>query len=262
MKTSPSIRRAASAALGSALLVCGMSASAATWSMTNGVIGNPGGGAPNATMTGWSIANNSSGVINSGSTYASAAVTNQGGSGAGMTTTGESTASPNHAIDNSGATELVSLKFGSAIKLESVTIGWNGGYDSDISVLAYTGAAPQPASIAGLSLSGLLSSGWTLVGSYANLAVGVAKTVTNASNISSSWWLVSAYNSGFGTSANSSSSGLDNNNDYFKLLAVAGTAVGATGGKVSEPTTIALFGLALLGTVATSRRRRNNNNNG
>lgn len=258
MKTSSSsIRRAVQAALGSALLVSGMSVSAATWSLANGVVGNPGGGAPNATASGWSITNAASGVINSGSTFAAATITNQGGSGAGMTTAGETTTSPNHAIDNNGATELVSLKFGSAIKLESVTLGWSST-DSDISVLAYTGAGAQPASIAGLSLSGLLSSGWTLVGSYSNLVTGVAKTVTNAGNISSSWWLVSAYNSGFGSSSNSSTSGLDNNNDYVKLLAVAGSVVGSTGGKVSEPGTIALFGLALLGTLAAGRRRKNN----
>jgi hypothetical protein len=256
MKTS-SIRRTAQVALGSALLVSGFSASAATWSLANGVVTNPGGAAPNATASGWSITNASSGVINSGSTFAAATLTNQGGSGAGMTTAGESTLSPNHAIDNSGSTELVSLKFGSAIKLESVTLGWSST-DSDISVLAYTGAGAQPASISGLSVAGLLSSGWTLVGSYANLATGVANTVTNAGNVSSSWWLVSAYNSGFGSSGNSSASGLDNSNDYVKLLAVAGSVVGATGGKVSEPATMALFGLAVFGAVAASRRRNHN----
>ncbi len=252
MKNS-SLFRSAQAFIGAALVTTGMAASAASWSLANNTVTQTG-VAPTLTgLSAFSVLNASSGVINSGSTFAAASLTDQGGSGRGVTTAGETSAAPQHAVDNFTNTELVSLRFASSIKLESVTIGWNGGNDSDISVLAYTGSG-APTAIAGKTTAQLLSSGWALVGSYANLAVGVAKTVTNAANVSSSWWLVSAYNSGFGSSSNSSSSGLDNHNDYFKLLAVAGSVVGGTGGRVSEPATMALFGLALLGVVAGRRR--------
>ncbi len=269
-----SVLRSAQLVLGSALLVLGTSSFAATWNFgsSGGCTQNSsnannygnswncngtGTGSTSVTATAWS-------TTGSGSTYAAANLPQYGGSGFGVQNTGETlnAGSPNHSLDSApGVTDLISLRFGANVRLDSLNIGWTQT-DSDVSVLAYTGPGAPPANIAGRSVSNLLTSGWTLVGSYANLVVGTARTITNAANISSSWWLVSAYNSGFGSSANSSSASLLSNcDDYVKLLAVAGSTVctpgtpGCGGGQqVAEPATLALFGLAALGVVAVRRR--------
>ena len=257
------VLRSAQIGVGAAALVFANLAGAATWNFANNGVAVSGSNSTSATVSGFAIANNSSGVINSGSTFAAAALSNQGGSGRGMST-GTDSGSPTHAIDNNGNTELMAINFGTKVDLDSVTIGWSST-DADISVLAYTGAGTptnlsgQSNPIAGRSVSNLLANGWSLIGHYAGVASSSAQTLAvNAGNITSSWWLVSAFNSGFG----GNTSGFNNNNDYVKLLAVAGSAAapcvpgapGCGGQQVSEPATLALFGLAALGIVAARRR--------
>lgn len=67
----------------------------------------------------------------------------------------------------------------------------------------------------------------------------------NSNNLSSSFWLITAYNSAFGGTS------LSTGNDAIKVLGVS-TGV-ATG--VSAPGTLALAGLALVGMGALRRRR-------
>ncbi|MFM8900293.1 MAG: exosortase-dependent surface protein XDP1 [Burkholderiales bacterium] len=254
------VLRSAQIGVGAAALVFANLAGAATWDFANNGVAVSGSNSTSATVSGFAIANNSSGVINSGSTFAAASLSDQGGSGRGMST-GTDSGSPTDAIDNNGNTELMAINFGTKVDLDSVTIGWSST-DADISVLAYTGAGTptnlsgQSNPIAGRSVSNLLANGWSLIGHYAGVASSSAQTLAvNASNITSSWWLVSAFNSGFG----GNTSGFNNNNDYVKLLAVAGSACkpgapGCGGQQVSEPATLALFGLAALGIVAVRRR--------
>ena len=204
-----------------------------------------------------------SSTATSGTKFAVATLTSYAG-GLGVNASGEATKSPQHAIDNSGSTDLVLLDFGSKkVDLDSVTIGWKGNStggntssnpaDADISVFRYTGSSLTLPAVSGLLATGagLLDGGWTLVGNYADLVTGTAKNV-NTSNATSSWWLVSAYNSNFGTTGESSTSGLTGGNDYFKVLSVAG-AYSSTS-KVPEPGSLALFGLGLVGLVASRRR--------
>jgi len=142
-----------------------------------------------------------------------------------------------------------------------------------------------------------VNSGWELVGNYGDMGVstttdvggtyatnfgeyankintGVAGSTTTPGGVltgsggtgiagaggkGSSWWLVSAYNTGFVQSAGAENrSTLDNGNDYFKLFAVAGSACTAGGNcgpkRVPEPGSFALAGLALLG-LTFSRRK-------
>ena len=247
------IVRSAQVAIASAALAAAHLASAATWNFANNGVATSGANQTSVNVSGFYVNNAASGVINSGSAFTAASLSDQGGSGRGMST-GTDSGSPNHAIDNSGTTEMMSLQFGTNVDLDSVTVGWSST-DADLSVLAYTGSG-SPTSVAGRTWSQLLASGWSLIGHYAGTGAGTRSI--NAGNVTSSWWLISAFNSGFG----GSSSGLNNGDDYVKLLAVAGSAVsacapgtpGCSGQQVSEPASLALFGLAALGVMAVRRR--------
>lgn len=181
----------------------------------------------------------------SGGTYRTATVTRWDG-GFGVNNGGSSEgSSPQHALDNQNNTDLIGLSFAQRVTLSSLKLGWVHN-DSDLSVLAYTGAS-APSSLTGFSAATLLGagSGWSLVGNYAN--VGTNTKTINTGDASSSWWLVSAYNSNFG-----SGTGLGGGNDYVKLLSVAGTPEEPPG--VPEPGTLALAGVALLGAWRLRRK--------
>lgn len=191
--------------------------------------------------------------------------------GIGIIAQGESTGTGPHAVDNVYGTDAVLLSFSDTVTLTDFTIGWNGtdngdaptGYrDSDVSILAYTGStAPtlSGASLSNASASYLMSNGWSLIGHYADVGSG-SNFQAVTTNVSSSWWLVSAYNSVYsGSSAPVSSNGgyLGNSNDSFKILAVAGTKTTPPPppNQTPEPGALALAGLGLVGMMAVRRRR-------
>lgn len=215
------------------------------------------GGATTLSVQAYSTTNNSSGVqqnTGTGTHYATAAVNYHGtGSGIGVanrvegaTVTGE----PNHAMDNSTpGVDLLQLNFTSAQVLKSVKLGWAGD-DGDFQILAWTGTGAAT-SIVGKSAGDLIASGggWTLVATVNGTGTdGVeykAGTDWNTNlSVSSSYWLISAFNSGFGGSA--PTSGID----AMKVVSVGTDAPGA----VPIPGTLALAGLGML--MAAGARRR------
>jgi hypothetical protein len=190
------------------------------------------------------------------STFASATWVNYGGNlGVTATAINEKTTSPEHAQDNVGAIEALLFNFNSSTILNSLTIGWNNnGGDADLSVLAYTGtltngSLPANANVGSDSIATLLANGWSFIGSY-DMALNTAKTI-NSTNVSSSYWLISAYSSAYGSGKGDSSSLLSNGNDYFKLSGLTGTAGSSGGGggagSVPEPTSLLLLASGFLG---------------
>jgi len=176
--------------------------------------------------------------------------------GLGVLSGSETTNSyPDHAVDNNGRIEAVLFRFDGSTILDKLPVGWpdTTAYDSDISVLRYTGAVPATgaltgaADISGKSISGLLSNSWEFVGSY-NTVGDVAEDI-NPNSLSSSLWLISAYSSRWGSGLGDSN--VDNSNDYFKLTKLEGTAGtpggGGGAGSVPEPTSLLLLAGGMLG---------------
>ncbi|MBL8385937.1 MAG: PEP-CTERM sorting domain-containing protein [Burkholderiales bacterium] len=159
---------------------------------------------------------------------------------------------PEHAVDNEQRYDMVLLNFGSqSVKITDVKVRWSTN-DSDISVLAYTGSGNPTSNgnLIGKRYDQLVSSGWTAIGSYSN-AVSGANVAVNAGGVFSSYWLIGAYNPLAAGDAGFNSTWYD----YVKLGAVTGCVAGQPDcgspppppGRVPEPGSLALFGVALAG---------------
>lgn len=172
---------------------------------------------------------------------------------------------PEHAIDNQGRYEMVLVSFDELVNLTSVNFGWTGksdyNADSDYTVMAFQGDAGNQ-SIDGSTWSSLSSSGWSLIGHYADATTNENRSLASGGNSSagvySSFWLIGAYNPLVGSNKGWSDS------DYLKLASVTGTVCAPgvpqcsppTTGNVPEPGSLALVGLGLLGVMRLRKARQ------
>ncbi len=234
--------------LGTALAVWGSCALAATtWTLDNKSSTAP-------TETGWKAGNNSSAIYSTSTGY-------WAGSGVGVG--GESSVDGQHSLDNKSGYEMLMLNFGTeSVHLDSVSLGWTQT-DSDIFVLAYTGATPFTGSLAGATYASLLSNGWSLVGNYANVGSNTVQ-LNAAASLYSSFWLIGAggFDGTLGVTSGDKSNGswqsfTSSRYDYVKVAAVSGTVKQppppAT--HVPEPGSLALAGAAFLGILGIRRKR-------
>lgn len=170
------------------------------------------------------------------------------GSGLGVTNRDNESGSPDHSMDNHADFDFILFDFssvaGQTFSMETVDVGWTYTGDSDLSVLAYLGDNPPP-TVAQQTFGGLLGDGWSLVSQMNEQGTGL-KTVQNPAAVSSSWWIVSAYNPAFG----GNTSGLDTGDDKVKIAGLKGffeetqNGGGGTPG-IPEPSSLLLLGLGL-----------------
>jgi hypothetical protein len=168
---------------------------------------------------------------------------------------------PEHAIDNNQRFDSTLFDFGQKVKLTNVNIGWvhsgstdnPSNSDADLSIFAYVGnGAPT---IAGQTYSSLISSSNWVKSDY-NFTNAGLKTV-NPLQTDAQYWLIAGYipssaalNCNVKTDTKTGVQYVDPCDDYIKLAGLTAT----TNGKVPEPGTLGLLGLALAGVVFSRRR--------
>lgn len=168
------------------------------------------------------------------------------GSGYGISATSTDGGNPQHSVDNSGNYEWIMLSFDKAVSLDEITLGWISG-DADLTILAAGGNSNN------LTAWNFVENVYYGNGGSQFSTDSSGKLVASLSNeICASHWLIGALNPAYNTMGSNYVG-----NDYFKLYSVAActdcTPPPNVG--VSEPGSLALAGLGLLGVLGLRRRR-------
>jgi hypothetical protein len=140
--------------------------------------------------------------------------------GLGLQNNDEDLTPPNHSIDSQvsgtvdpdGDYDMVLLEFDTAVNLTGLQLNWavggNAANTADISILAYTGNGSS--TLVGNTWAQVLGSGtgnaYDSVGNYSN--VGLSYYAVNPTNVTSTKWLIGAYNPVFGSGGTAGNDGL------------------------------------------------------
>jgi len=158
-----------------------------------------------------------------------------------------------HVIDNrDGDTDMMLFSFTQSTALTGIDIGWiSGGYDSDVSIAAFSSLP----TLSGNTWSDIVSQS-IFSASFSNLGLApyaLSNEVAGAA-VEAQYWLVGAYNSIFGDSGAN-----DNNADSFKLASITTQTAKPspkppTAVEVAEPSTLVMF--ASFGLLLMWRRKK------
>ena len=183
--------------------------------------------------------------------------------GLGVINVNEGTADPNHAADNEGSIDVVLFDFSNLpndaeVDLTNVFLGYYQD-DSDISVLAYTGAGPMNLDGVDYTQAGMQAAGWTTIGNYDVDFTDNTSPYNQpiATNVTSSYWLVGAYNPSFGACTVGTCQTSEPYRDYVKIQKLKGELdiPPPPPPGVSEPGLLVLM-LGMTAPLAMRRRRK------
>ncbi|WP_440905918.1 exosortase-dependent surface protein XDP1 [Catenovulum sp. SX2] len=201
-----------------------------------------------ATFTAWAdTSENQSGVTNDDE-ITQGELYKWGRSGWGVVNNDESSSDrPGHAFDNDGWStdyDFVLVEFSESVALSAIDLGWTNGDSAEVTVVSLGESAP---SLAGGVWTDFINAGNSNV--YDISSSDGYYSLNNATT--STYWLVGAYQSVFG--------GHCPDDTAFKLTGLQATASTSPSQRpsqpVSEPASLAIFGLGIAGLML--RRRRN-----
>lgn len=198
------------------------------------------------------------------SNYAAAAVTPAGSDGYGVGNASEGgkyAYGSSASVDNgTPGIDALLLNFTSGPEaLTNITAGWTGT-DGDFQIYRWTGGTVSSNAdlFSGKNTSNLVAAGgWELVSTVGGLTAPTSNNQSvsgfNTGLLTSSYWLLSAYNSSITTSASGTNIGtVTSGVDQLMFLSVGTTTAPA---KTPEPMSLALVTTALVG-MSLARRKR------